>query len=253
MAPSGPPRRKERFRITQHLVGDWSGVCQPFASLSHLLAAAVAMVAAGRLLRHASGCRWRVASIGVYVATVTIALAISGSYHWVSRECAARAVMQRLDHCGIWLLIAGTFTAVHGVMFRGIWRWGVLIFIWSYAVVGVLLQVLAFEHVKGVTGLVLYLAFGWVGVLSIFKVGRQVGFRAARFIWLAGLVYSAGAVLEAMGRPIVFERWLGPHELFHVAVIAGVALHWAFIRRMLLSYVPRDALAAAPEAARAAA
>jgi channel protein (hemolysin III family) len=201
------------------------------------------MVAAGRLLRRAGGCPLRVTSIGVYTATVTISLAISGAYHWLARELPARAVLQRLDHAAIWLLIAGTFTAIHGVMFRGLWRWGVLIFIWSYATVGVLLKVFAFEHVTGVTGLVLYLAFGWVGVLSIFKVGRQVGFREARFIWMAGVVYSAGAVLDAAGHPIVFERWLGPHELFHVAVIAGMALHWAFIRRMLIHHVPRPALA----------
>jgi channel protein (hemolysin III family) len=171
----------------------------------------------------------------------------------VARGCAAREVMQRLDHCGIWLLIAGTFTAVHGVMFRGVWRWGVLLFIWAYAIVGILLQVFAFHHVNGVGGLVLYLGLGWVGALSIFKVGRQVGFRAARYIWFAGVVYSAGAVLEAVGHPVLFAQWLGPHELFHVAVIAGVALHWAFIRRMLLTYLPRETLAAAPDAARAAA
>jgi channel protein (hemolysin III family) len=236
----------------QHLTVGWLGVCQPFASLSHLAAAAVALVAAGRLLRRASGCPLRVTSIAVYAATVTLSLAISGAYHWMAREWPARLVLQRLDHCAIWLLIAGTFTAIHGVMFRGVWRWGVLIFIWSYAAVGILLQAFAFEHVKGVTGLVLYLALGWVGVLSIFKVGRQIGFREARLILLAGLVYSAGALLDAAGRPVLFERWFGPHELFHVAVITGMALHWAFIRRMLIHHVPGQSLAA-PDAEQAAA
>lgn len=226
--------------IKEHIVGDWLGVCQPFSSLSHLLAAAVAMLAAVFLLRRAYGNRSRVASIAVYVSTVIISLGISGAYHWVARDCPARSVMQRLDHCAIWLLIAGTFTAVHGVMFRGVWRSGILIFIWAYAVVGVLLQALAFEHVNGVVGLVLYLGLGWVGALSIFKVGRQVGFRAARLIWFAGVAYSAGAVLEATGRPVLASGWLGPHEIFHVAVIVGVALHWAFIRRMLMDYLPRE-------------
>jgi channel protein (hemolysin III family) len=210
-------------------VSDWLGVSEPFSSLSHLLAAAMAMAAAVPLLRRASGGASRVGAIAVYVATVILAMGISGAYHWVARDYPAREVMQRLDHCGIWLLIAGTFTAVHGVMFRGAWRWGVLLFIWTYALVGVLLQTFAFHHVSGVLGLVLYLGMGWVGALSIFKVG----FRAARLIWLGGIVYTAGAVLDAVGYPVLIPAWLGPHEIFHVAVIVGIVLHWAFIRRML--------------------
>ena len=62
-----------------------------------------------------------------------------------ARDCSARLVMKRIDYFSIWLLIAGTFTAIHGIMFDGTWRRGVLIFIWSYVAVGVLLQALWFR------------------------------------------------------------------------------------------------------------
>ena len=77
----------------------------------------------------------------------------------------------------------------------------------------------------------LYLGLGWVGVISIFKLGRQLGFVAVRPMWYAGIAYSAGAILEATGHPVLAHCWVGPHEIFHIAVLAGVALHWLFIRR----------------------
>ena len=214
------------------------GACQPFSSFSHLIGAAVALGAAGPLLRRARGTRSRVASIAVYALSVIVTLTISGLYHRQARDCAARMIMQRIDYYAIWLLIAGTFTAVHGVMFRGIWRWGMLSVIWSYALMGVILQSLYFEVFSGTVGLVLYLGFGWIGALSIFRIGRQIGFRAARYMWYAGIVYSVGAVLEATGHPILIDRWIGPHEVFHIAVIIGIGLHWAFIRTLLIEHAP---------------
>jgi predicted membrane channel-forming protein YqfA (hemolysin III family) len=77
-----------------------------------------------------------------------------------------------------------------------------------------------------------------VGVVSIVKLGRRLGYRAVRPIWLAGVVYSVGAILEATGHPVIVHGWVGPHEVFHTAVIIGVALHWSFVRQLLLLNLP---------------
>lgn len=212
------------------------GFCQPVSSLSHLAAAGVALIAGVPLVRAVRGGRAHRAAIIVYVVCVVATLGISGAYHSLGWRCTARPIMQRIDYFAIWLLIAGTFTAVHGVMCEGRWRSGLLSFIWAYAVVGVMLQLLRFDLFSGVWGLVLYLGLGWVGALSIYKLGRQIGFRTVRPIWYAGIAYSAGAIFEACGHPVVIRRWVGPHEIFHFAVIVGVAVHWRFIRRLLLTH-----------------
>ena len=62
--------------------------------------------------------------------------------------------------------------------------------------------------------------------------------RAVRPLWLAGLFFSIGAVLEAIRQPVVIRNWVGPHEIFHLAVIAGVMMHWQFIRTLLLKHSP---------------
>lgn len=214
------------------------GFCQPVSSLSHLLAAAAALVAAIPLIRLGRGRRAPVSALVVYIFCVVAVLLVSGTYHSLDRGCAARQMMQRVDYYAIWLLIAGTFTAVHGIMCRGFWRQGILVFVWVYAAMGIALQVFWFRIFSGVPGLVLYLGLGWVGLGSVIKLGRQIGFRAVRPIWLAGLFFSVGAVLEAIRQPVIIRDWVGPHEIFHLAVIAGVLIHWQFIRTLLIKHVP---------------
>jgi channel protein (hemolysin III family) len=208
------------------------------SSLTHLLAAAVGLAAAVPLVRLSRKKPGRVVAILVYAFGVIATLAVSGTYHSLDRGGSARAVMRHLDHAAIWLLIAGTFTAVHGLMCRGFWRHGVLFFIWVYALTGVFLQTFWFKAFSGTAGLVLYLGMGWLGIASVIKVGRQIGFRAARPIWYAGIPFSGGAILEATGHPILWRGWIGPHEIFHVSVVVGLAIHWWFIRGLLIAHAP---------------
>ena len=218
---------------------------QPVSSWSHLIAAGAALAAAAPLVRLGRGSLGRVLALAVFVATVITALATSGVYHALSRGEPARLFMQRLDHCAIWGLIAGTFTAVHGIMCRGFWRWGLLSIIWSYAGVGVILQIGWFDRFSGNLGLALYLGLGWMGVGSIVKLGGQIGFRRVLPILYAGVAFSAGAILEAFDWPTLVRPWFGAHEIFHFAVIAGVGLLWLFIRTLMLHHLPGAAPALA--------
>ena len=228
------------------------GFCQPVSALSHLLGAVVAIFAALPLIRLGGGSRLHRAALTIYAVCVVILLAISGTYHSLDEGGAARTFMRRVDYFAIWLLIGGTFTAVHGVMCRGFWRRWMLTLVWFFAAAGITLQILWFRFFSGVPGLLLYLGVGWIGLGSIVKLGRQIGFRAVRPMWIAGLFYSAGAILEAVRQPVIIPHWIGPHETFHLAIIVAVAIHWNFIRGLLLVHVPRMAsseASASPSAA----
>jgi hemolysin III len=212
---------------------------QPVSSISHLAAAGAALVGAVPLLRLGRGHPGGTLALTIYASCVIAALAISGVYHALDPGSSARLFMQRLDHCAIWCLIAGTFTGVHGVMWRGFWRWGLLAFIWSLALLGVLLQILWFHAFAGDLGLALYLGLGWLGLVSLYKLARQIGWARALPLLYAGIAYSAGAIFEATSwRPVVMGYWVGAHEVFHFAVILGVTLHWLFIRKLVLIQVP---------------
>src|SRR4030095_1607932 len=122
-------------------MGGWSFSlhlgCQPVSSLSHLAAASAALVATIPLLRLARGYPGRTLVLTIYASCVIAVLAISGVYHAFEPNSPARLFMQRVDHCAIWCLIAGTFTGIHGVMWKGFWSWGLLSFIWRYALLGI--------------------------------------------------------------------------------------------------------------------
>ena len=221
------------------------GFFEPIASLSHLLAAAVGLVGAIPLLRHGRGGRGRLASVIIYVVSVVAMLTISGTYHSLSAHGHARRTWRRLDYSAIWLLITGTFTAIHGVMHKGRWRSWMLGAVWTLAVAGCLLQSLRFDLFTGPPGLLLYLALGSVGVVSIVKLARDIGLLAVWPVWAAGVVYAVGAVFDNLREPTLIAGWIGPHEVFHFAVLTGIALHWMFIRQVVTVFAPRRLAGAA--------
>ena len=117
----------------------------------------------------------RLIFLGVFAFSTVLLLSMSGVYHLLTNDTAGRAVLQRLDHGAIFILIAGTFTPLHGILFRGVDRWLPLVLIWLAAIAGVTLKSIFFENVSEWLGLGLYLGMGWAGALSGFVLWRRHG------------------------------------------------------------------------------
>ena len=210
------------------------GFSEPFSSISHLLGAFVFFVFGVKLIYMArNDVAWAVA-VGVFVLSGVFMLSMSGVYHLLDTGGAGRAVLQRLDHAGIFALIAGTFTPAHVILFTGAWRWGFLIVIWSLAIAGITLKSIFFNELAEWVGLIGYLGLGWLGILSAYMTHRLHGLTILKPLLFGALAYTVGASLEFFRVPIVISGVIGPHELFHVAVLAGLAWHWIFIRNLLL-------------------
>jgi len=211
------------------------GFTEPFSSISHLLGALVFLVYGARLIfRARSHFGWAVA-VGVFVLSGVFLLSISGVYHLLELEGVGRVVLHRLDHAGIFALIAGTFTPVHTILFTGFWRWGFLIVIWSLAIAGITLKSIFFNELAEWVGLMGYLGLGWLGILSAYMTHRLHGFAIIKPLVFGAFAYTLGATLEFLRLPVALAGVIGPHELFHVAVLAGLAWHWIFIRNLLIS------------------
>ncbi len=155
-------------------------------------------------------------------------LSLSGVYHLLEPS-GAREVLRRLDHAAIFVLIACTFTPLHMIMFRGIGRWGVLLLVWTIAAVGISLKMVFFEQMPAGLGLAIYLAMGWIGLYSGVSLSRRYGFQFAQPILWGGLAYTIGGVISVLRWPVLIVDVVQSHELFHVAVLIGLAFHWAFI------------------------
>src|SRR5688572_19241218 len=106
------------------------GFHEPFSAISHLLGAVLFAWLGALLLRRGRGDTERMIYLGVYAFSCVVLFSMSGVYHQMVPGGTAHRVMERLDHGAIFVLIAGTLTAVHGLLFTGPLRWGPLAFVW---------------------------------------------------------------------------------------------------------------------------
>jgi len=102
------------------------------------------------------------------------------------------------------------------------------------AIAGMTLKSIFFNELAEWVGLMAYLGLGWLGILSAYMTHRLHGFAIIKPLLFGALAYTLGASLEFLRLPVVMSGVIGPHELFHVAVLAGLAWHWVFIRDLLV-------------------
>ena len=205
------------------------GFSEPFSCFTHLFPTGIFLVWGWFLLRRGRGSRGRLLSLGVFVFATLLMLTMSGVYHLLSPGGAGRAVLARLDQAGIFVLIAGTFTPIHAILFQGVWRWGMLMVIWCAAITAIILKSIYFNDVSEVLDLSLYLGLGWVGVVSGLALYRRLGLDFVLPLLWGGVAYSIGAILDFTRTPVLIPGVIGPHELFHVAVLTGLTLHWWWV------------------------
>ncbi|HOY49897.1 MAG TPA: hemolysin III family protein [Flavobacteriales bacterium] len=204
------------------------GFYQPISSWTHLLGALITLCTGAILIRRGWGNQIRVGSLIVFMIGIILMFTMSGVYHALEPGLG-RQVFRRLDYAAIFVMIAGTATPIHVIMFRGWWRWGMLIYLWVVAIVGLLLTVILIDQIPEWATLSVFMALGWTALASILKAGRLYGFMAIRLALLGGLFYSIGAAIDFLRWPELVPGFIGSHEIFHVFVMLGAAAHWKLI------------------------
>lgn len=208
------------------------GFSEPFSSLSHLLGAGVFFCIGIWLVVRFRGHGGRSTALAIFVCSVVFLLSMSGVFHLLAPGGTARAVLQRLDHAGIFFLIAGTFTPVHGLLFESGWRWGILLVVWVIAVTGITLKSIFFTDVPEWLGLIFYLGLGWLGSVSAILLYRRFAFSFIRPLVYGAIAYTVGALMEFTRTPVIVPGVIGPHEVFHIAVLVGIGFHFGFVARL---------------------
>ncbi|MCU1356881.1 MAG: hemolysin family protein [Acidimicrobiales bacterium] len=146
----------------------------------------------------------------------------SSSYHVFAKSPRARRIMQRADHSMIFVLIAGTFTPIAVLAVPSPWRWVALATMWTGAVGGVVLKVVALDRFPRLGG-ALYIVLGWVGVVIFPALWHRP--ETLLLIAAGGILYTIGAICFSMSRPRLSPRWFGYHEVWHsFGIVAGVLL-----------------------------
>ena len=193
----------------------------------HEAAFAVSLITGTALVILAEGAR-AITAAAVYAASVALLFGTSAAYHRGSWSPRARAVMERLDHSMIFVLIAGTYTPFSLLLLEGATRWVVFGLVWGGAVLGILARnLLPLKSRWLFTGL--YLALGWVALGVLPALLREGGPVVLVTLLLGGVAYSAGAVVYARQKPDPSPRWFGYHEVFHAFTLLAFALHYVAV------------------------
>lgn len=208
------------------------GLFEPVGALTHLVGSLVFALLSIGLLRRARGDARRVLMVAVYACACVLLLALSGAYHMLPEGQSAREVLGRLDLSAIFVLIAGTHTPVHGLFFRGFARWGSLTAIWLCAAAGATCFTIFYDRWPRGLAVAVFLLLGWAGCGAAVAVWRRLGTKGVALLLLGGLAFTIGALLLCLNWPVLVPGIVGPHELWHLCVLAGMGLHWAFLYRV---------------------
>ena len=193
----------------------------------HGVAFVVAIVVGALVVTFAEGARPRVAA-AIFAGSVVLMLGASTLYHRVTWSPPMRLWMRRVDHAGIYLLIAGTYTplgllTVHGTLGRL-----VLAIVWIGAAAAIALKFLWVAAPKWLSA-VIGVALGWVGVIAMPQVWTHAGPGAVILLGAGGLAYTLGALVYAFKRPRLVPHVFGYHELFHALTLVAVACQYVAI------------------------
>jgi hemolysin III len=193
----------------------------------HLYAFFVSLAVGSLLVSFASGGREQVAA-AVFAAAVAAMFGASALHHRVIWQERGYRWSRRVDHAGIYLAIAGTYTPFCLLVLNGAWRIAVLAVVWAGAIAAILFKFLWVDAPKWLASAIA-IALGWVAVVAFPQLLDGVGWAAVALVLAGGLLYTAGGVVYALRRPDPFPSVFGYHEVFHVLVVAAVALQYAVV------------------------
>ena len=200
----------------------------PISGLTHLASAlaAVGGLIALWFLSPAEG-QTRPSAV-VYGFSLVLLFSASAAYHLIKTSPGRELWLRRLDHTAIFLLIAGTYTPVCISVLTGAWRWGLLITVWTLAVVGIIFKLFFIKAPRWIS-VALYVGMGWLGVVGVTQLWQALPGAALAWLLAGGLLYTGGAVVYGFKWPNFAPGVFGFHELWHLFVTAASVAHYIFI------------------------
>jgi hemolysin III len=170
---------------------------------------------------------WHIVSSIIYGSSLVILYAASTIYH-TAIDPEKKRRFQVLDHCCIYLLIAGSYTPFALTALRNGVGFGMMAVVWTTAFVGIAIKIIYRSRFSAI-GIALYLVMGWVGVLAVQPLYLAIGMTPIALLIGGGISYTAG---------MIFFGWHGlrhHHAIFHVFVLAGSILHFVAVAFYVLA------------------
>jgi len=197
-------------------------------ALTHGIGAVAALVGSAVLITLAAtyGDGWQLASAIVFGVTLLLLYTSSTLYHAIQYPPVKRR-LQVVDHCAIYLLIAGTYTPFTLIGLRGPWGWGLFIAIWTLAVAGVIFK-LFYTGRFDLLSTIIYIAMGWLVIIAIKPMWQSHDGFTLAWLLAGGLFYTLGTFF--------YHRESIPysHAIWHLFVLAGSVCHFVSVAAQIV-------------------
>lgn len=173
---------------------------------------------------------------GLYygIAFLIFALSIIGLYsastiyHMLPVKQDIVAILKKIDHMMIFILIAGTYTPICLISLKGVWGYSMLAVVWLIAILGIILKFFWIKAPRWLSTSI-YVIMGWVAVIAFYPVIKAIHWTGILLLILGGILYTIGAIIYATKFPKLKFKYLGFHEIFHLFVIAGSVCYIVFM------------------------
>lgn len=191
-------------------------------AISHGVGAALAIAAIVLLIVYSDLTAKAVVSVTIYSASLFILYIVSTLYHALAPN-KAKKVFRVLDHCSIFLLIAGTYTPICLVILGGVVGWVLFGVVWTAAVVGIVFNSIDIKKFAKFS-MICYIAMGWVVIFAIKPLVDRITMGQLALLVSGGVAYTVGAGLYGLGKKHKYV-----HSVWHVFVLAGSILHFFMV------------------------
>ena len=210
---------------------------EPGSAITHFIGMLMAIFAAVPLLIKAAHepSRIYIISLAIYAASLILLYAASTTYHTFDISAKVNAVLKKIDHMMISVLIAGSYTPVCLIVLKG--KTGIILLsiVWAIAIAGILIKAFWVYCPKWVSS-VLYIGMGWTCVLAFTQILNNMSPAAFGWLLAGGIIYTVGGVIYALKLPLFNNKHknFGSHEIFHLFVMGGSACHFIVMYAFLL-------------------
>ena len=208
----------------------------PGSAITHFIGMLMAMFAATPLILRAMRApdTVHVISLSIFIVSMILLYAASTTYHTFDLSERTNKILKKLDHCMIFVLIAGSYTPICLIVLHGRTGLMLLALVWSIAILGIIFKLCWVTCPKWVSS-VLYIGMGWLCVLAFVPIFHALP--RAGFDWLlaGGIIYTIGGIIYALKVPLFDSRHknFGSHEIFHIFVMLGSACHFVVMYSLL--------------------
>ncbi len=205
----------------------------PVSALTHFLGAVLSVVGLVFLIIKATDYSiWHLVSLTTFGISLILLYSASTVYHAVITSKKWEKVLRKIDHMMIFVLIAGSYTPICLLALRGPLGWSLFGSIWGLAIGGIIMKAVWMSAPRWLSTLI-YLVMGWLLAIAFVPFSRAVSVAGVGLLLGGGFFYSTGAIIYGIKWPNL--KFFGFHEIFHLFILGGSALHfWMMYQYLFL-------------------